>query len=295
MPIQFTCPHCQKTTTVADQYAGQTGPCQMCGQTITIPIAGGMPQKQLNAPPAHRSGGGGVAIVAIVLGVGFVLLLGCGGILAAMLFPAIRSSQVAAQRINSSNNLRMLAIALHNYQAAYDTFPPASIPDENGTPRTSWRASLLPYVEQVPLAEQYSFNHSWDSVENSFVQSIDIPSYHSPLSNEPATNTNYFLVTGPGTMFEDGRAPRLRDIRDGTSNTLLLVEVEGMNTHWAEPRDITYDELVQWMDSGQVSPSVGGVNAAMADGSSRFIPLDIDRQQLKAMTTHAGGEPVMLP
>ena len=40
MTIEFTCPYCGRTTSVASQYAGQTGPCRQCGQTITIPTAG---------------------------------------------------------------------------------------------------------------------------------------------------------------------------------------------------------------------------------------------------------------
>jgi len=37
MAIDFTCPFCGHTTSVASQYAGQSGPCRQCGQTITIP------------------------------------------------------------------------------------------------------------------------------------------------------------------------------------------------------------------------------------------------------------------
>lgn len=37
MPIDFTCPHCGLATSVSDEYAGQTGPCARCGQSITIP------------------------------------------------------------------------------------------------------------------------------------------------------------------------------------------------------------------------------------------------------------------
>ena len=40
MPINFTCPHCGATTDVADQYAGQSGPCAHCGKTITVPLPG---------------------------------------------------------------------------------------------------------------------------------------------------------------------------------------------------------------------------------------------------------------
>jgi len=37
MPIDFTCPHCGKSTSVAEEYAGLTGPCVGCGKTVTIP------------------------------------------------------------------------------------------------------------------------------------------------------------------------------------------------------------------------------------------------------------------
>ena len=37
MPILFTCPHCGRQTHVADEYAGQSGPCAACGKTITVP------------------------------------------------------------------------------------------------------------------------------------------------------------------------------------------------------------------------------------------------------------------
>ena len=36
MPIQFTCPHCGAATNVADEYAGRSGPCAQCGETITV-------------------------------------------------------------------------------------------------------------------------------------------------------------------------------------------------------------------------------------------------------------------
>jgi hypothetical protein len=37
MPINFICPHCGRTSMVADEYAGQSGPCAGCGKTITVP------------------------------------------------------------------------------------------------------------------------------------------------------------------------------------------------------------------------------------------------------------------
>ncbi len=56
MPIQFTCPHCGVRTQVGDQFAGQTGPCRQCGQTVTLPHPGAAlgPGLQVSCP---RCGG----------------------------------------------------------------------------------------------------------------------------------------------------------------------------------------------------------------------------------------------
>ena len=66
MPISYSCPHCGKQYSVADQYAGQTGPCASCNKPITIPLPGvtagyGPP------PPASPGGGGGMAVVSIAI------------------------------------------------------------------------------------------------------------------------------------------------------------------------------------------------------------------------------------
>ena len=62
MPISYSCPHCGKQFSVADQYAGQSGPCAACGQTITIPY--GMPgAANVYAPkPSKGSSGASIAV-----------------------------------------------------------------------------------------------------------------------------------------------------------------------------------------------------------------------------------------
>ena len=89
MPIAYSCPHCGKQSTVADQYAGQSGPCAACGKQITIP---GAPVK-LNYAPAAAAAGGGLAVVAIAA---VVLLVLCGGVGAALLLPAVQAARESA-------------------------------------------------------------------------------------------------------------------------------------------------------------------------------------------------------
>jgi hypothetical protein len=90
MPIDFTCPHCGKQTTVADQFAGRTGPCAGCGQTITIPTAAVAPAFTDAGPaPLPKSSSNRWLIPLIVIAATIAPLLICGGLLAALLLPAI--------------------------------------------------------------------------------------------------------------------------------------------------------------------------------------------------------------
>src|SRR5439155_8958659 len=136
--------------------AGQTGPCAACGKPITIPLAGG---GYAYAPQAAATGGSGMVIVVIGI-VGCLLV--CGGILVALLLPAVQAAREAARRMQSQNNLKQIGLALHNYHATYQTFPPAVVTDENGKPLYSGRVLLLPFMEQEALYNDFDRTQAWD-------------------------------------------------------------------------------------------------------------------------------------
>src|SRR5687767_8457269 len=131
MPIAYTCPHCGKQYSVAEQYAGQTGPCAACNKPITVPLTGPLVGPGAYGPrPSSGATGGVVAVIVAVV----ILLLVCPGILIALLLPALQSSREAARRMASSNNLKQLGIAIHNYHDVYNEFPPAVVKDASGKP-----------------------------------------------------------------------------------------------------------------------------------------------------------------
>src|SRR5262249_29037695 len=107
MPIAYTCPHCGKQFSVAEQYAGQTGPCASCGQSITIPPAPPLPGyaygPAATVAPARRTNSG-VQIAAIIAG---VLAVPCIlGLIARGLMPAVHVTREASQRMQAQNQLR---------------------------------------------------------------------------------------------------------------------------------------------------------------------------------------------
>ena len=98
MPIPFTCPHCGVTTEVADEYAGQTGPCASCGKTITVPPIGG----RMGRASAEHCG------LTLVF-VGFALAALVAMLLVAPAFQGVRKGR----RSPCSNNLKQIGLALH--------------------------------------------------------------------------------------------------------------------------------------------------------------------------------------
>ena len=113
MPIDFTCPHCGTKTNVADQYAGQSGPCTQCGQTVTVPYPAG---SATYAAPPRRMSGPALALVIVVCVLGVTVV--CGGILAALLLPAVGAARSSARRSACLNNMKQISLALITYENA---------------------------------------------------------------------------------------------------------------------------------------------------------------------------------
>ena len=93
----------------------------------------------------------------------------------------------------------------------------------------------------------------------------------------------------PKTLFANpARKASLAEIKDGTANTLLVVEA-ATAVPWTKPDDLPYEP-------GRPLPMLGGIfhdgfQAVMADGrSSRFLPKKIPPETIRAMITHQGAE-----
>ena len=295
MPINFTCPHCGAQSLVADQYAGQTGPCSKCGQMVTVPGASGVGGDYV-PPPRSSSGTSGWTIAAIILGILLAGAVVCGGVFFALLFPAIQGAREAARRVQSSNNLKQIGLGMLHYHDTTKRFPPPYVADDDGKPMHSWRVLLLPFMEHQALYEKYNMDEPWDGPNNSGLASMAMSIYQSPTAENTGSTADYLVVTGPETIFDPDRQTTMADIIDGTSNTIMVVESTGSNIHWMEPRDLKFDEL-DFSVNGPAGNSIRsgnaqGANVLMADASVRFLNTDVAPEILRAMLTKAGGEMV---
>lgn len=242
-----------------------------------------------NFPPP-RSGTNVWMIIALCM---IPMFLVCSGVLVGLLLPAVQAAREAARRMQCSNNLKQIALALHNYHDANRCFPPAYTIDENGQKLHSWRTLLLPYLEQNGIYQQIDLSKPWNDPVNAHLSQLDMPVYRCPSSPVAPGMTTYQVVLDTNGIFPGATSVSMREITDGTSNTLAVVESTAAKAvPWMEPTDL---DLTTYLSDSQGQTShTGGSQVAFADGSVQFIAKSLDDGTRKALITKDSGEPAMI-
>jgi prepilin-type processing-associated H-X9-DG protein len=198
-----------------------------------------------------------IAIIAILIG---------------LLLPAVQKIREAAARVSCTNNLKQLGLGLHNYHSHRGGFPPAEqdLPHYAGgptLPKLSWVPYLMPYIEQDNLQKRYRMDRDWQDKTNDGVAPftgssagpnqvpIKLLVCPSAPSGRVAANsrgvTDYAppnQIGRPNPFYTAYTMPpadptrigilgynverAVSEIRDGTSNTLMLAEDAGRNQWW---------------------------------------------------------------
>ncbi|QDT64235.1 DUF1559 domain-containing protein [Calycomorphotria hydatis] len=183
-------------------------------------------------------------------------------ILIALLLPAVQQAREAARRSQCKNNLKQLGLAIHNYHDSYRMFPGAVYPQNAAGADWSWGTMILPFMEQAPLYKNMNVGGRdcgtfiTAATANPDIDTLAIATYRCPSDPGPDQNTarqlnatdtpnsNYVGSNGVGQnvntvdangvfvfgRFETGGSSNkqnriaIRDITDGTSNTIAMGE-----------------------------------------------------------------------
>ncbi|RPI90972.1 MAG: DUF1559 domain-containing protein [Planctomycetaceae bacterium] len=267
------------------------------------------------------------------------------GVLVSLLLPAVQQAREAARRTQCSNNLKQIGLALHNYHDTFNLFPNSETGGTGTLARASAFAAILPHIDQANMFSLYDFSRGNADPVNLQVVSQRIPTYLCPSAPMPrpvpilgcdANNRapgTYAFSTGSGDpwgTFASG-APHngaivntgsgttgMRDIRDGTSQTLLAGEsawnfadylftsgpcagqVRWGFSYWASPYPLAtafttqapFNPKSHSGDPGRLSrfrsEHTGVVNFLFCDGSVKFLSENINQVVLDALGTRAG-------
>ncbi|MFO0826440.1 MAG: DUF1559 domain-containing protein [Gemmataceae bacterium] len=184
-----------------------------------------------------------IAIIAVLIG---------------LLLPAVQKVREAAARMQCSNNLKQLGLAIHNHESTYQCFPSSIRPNGSTTlPRVSWLIPTLAYIEQDNLRKNYDTTQTWGSTTNQAITSqkikiLQCPSGLNPdrKDGDPQTGTwnivavtDYAASTGVSSLATNvnttgqnqlgilakNQSPgtKISAVTDGLSNTIMITESAG--------------------------------------------------------------------
>ncbi len=197
-----------------------------------------------------------------------------------------------AARSQSTNNMKQIALAMHNYLSQHGSFPPAYTVDKAGKPLLSWRVLVLPFLEQDALYKEFHLDEPWDSDHNRALIDRMPAVYRCPAARTlkaDAGKTTYLTPRGTATIFPGSEGVKIQKITDGTSNTIMLVDAaDDRAVVWTRPDDWNVDPKLDM--KGIFGHFPGGTILGFADGSVRFIKETVELGVFEKLITKDGGE-----
>jgi prepilin-type N-terminal cleavage/methylation domain-containing protein len=220
-----------------------------------------------------------IAIIAILIG---------------LLLPAVQKVREAAARVSCQNNLKQLGLALHSYHGAYKVLPGLGGPGGTGF---SAQAQALPFIEQENLQKLIDFTQplflgvgpkrTLNPVHAPAARTV-VATFLCPADGQEPLFTNFYAATLAGTsyvvnagtglgpnasirfptdgVFWTGSRVKLTDIRDGTSNTLLMSQTllgEGISKTGPLP-PWPYRQIAN-LSAGRPVPGAAGITPPLTE------------------------------
>ena len=215
--------------------------------------------------------------------------------LRSMFGAAINASMETNRRKERISQFKQLALGILNYSDVNRHLPAvAAICDKDGKPLLSWRVAILPYIEQQPLYDAFHLDEPWDSPHNRTLiekmPTMFVDSDPKLGQLRRAGKTMFQVPAGPETMFFNNEGATFKDIKDGISNTIMIVEVDPAHAvEWTKPADWEVD--LKNPAQGVERPDRDFFTAAYADGHVEIItPKKASEKRLRAQFTRAGRE-----
>lgn len=214
----------------------------------------------------------------------------------------------AAMESRTRTHLKQIGLAFHNFHSAYRKIPASAgrkegstgVPSGKETYPFSWRVALLPFLEQQELFEQYRFDEPWDSEHNLTLVPKMPEVYRSPFGDtlpgdgedgggeSESGQTHYMGFAGELSALGRSVGNPFSAFRDGTSNTLLVVESQA-SVPWTKPEDLPYETAE---DAKRAKPFPGQpLRYLGADGAVHSMD-PVDWEELAKWITRDGREVV---
>jgi hypothetical protein len=215
--------------------------------------------------------------------------------LVGLLKPALTAARQDTSHRLSRNNLKQFGLAMHNFHDAYGSFPPTASYDDNGKKLLSWRVFLLPFLGQGKIYQQFHLDEPWDSEHNRKLIPKMPAIYRNPFAESGGKGkTSYLALVGKEgkqflTVFSGKAGVPIREVTDGTSNTIMIIEVAPeFAVPWTKPQDLQIDFKNPL--KGIFGKKTEHTRALFCDGSVHTLPKDINLKTLRVIFTRKAGD-----
>jgi hypothetical protein len=195
---------------------------------------------------------------------------------------------IDSDRARSQSNLRQIGAAIHKYHQFYQHLPSAAVYGKDGRPLLSWRVAILPHLGEEARYKEFKLDEPWDSPHNKPLLAKMPQVYRAPGLKTAEPNVTFYQVfAGEGCVFDGQLQITYRDISDGTSSTLMVIEA-GEPVPWTSPKDLTFDPQKD-------IPAVGGIfggdfHFLAVDGAVHSAKRGPDPKKLRAVIRRDSGE-----
>jgi hypothetical protein len=183
-------------------------------------------------------------------------------------------------------------LGMHNYHDAHRSFPPGKkARDKDGKSGLSWRVHILPYVDEMKLYRQFHLDEPWDSPHNKKLIAKMPHIYASGRHGIKPGHTTFLAPVGEDTVAGQKEPVSIRMMTDGTTNTVMVVEVKPeWAVPWTAPDDYTFDPKDP--ARGLEVNSDDAVTTALGDGSVHFVRASIKPELWLWLFQKSDGKPI---
>jgi prepilin-type N-terminal cleavage/methylation domain-containing protein/prepilin-type processing-associated H-X9-DG protein len=171
-----------------------------------------------------------------------IIVVGVISVLISLLLPAVQAAREVARRMQCTNNLLQIGIAMENYAGPNRVYPPGVVDGRgpvNNEPtgyRFGWAARILPFLEQRNVYNRLNFDLGAFADENQTAAGMRINGYLCPSSSYHENAMHYagchhdaektIGADDHGVLFLNSRVAR-SDLADGPAFTIFVGEVRG--------------------------------------------------------------------
>ena len=197
-----------------------------------------------------------------------------------------------ARKCECKNQLKMSAILLNNHVDTYGTLPLAALKNEEGELVLSWRVVVEDHnFYDVDFEKHMDFLLPWNDPDNAAFLNNYGAMFQCSTRKTPADwetierITDFIAVTGPGTMWPEEGGREWPDA-NAEHQPILIVEWPESDIHWAEPRDVTMEEFLDWFRKPVKERNRTHRDCILyVDTASEVgeIPLDADPEEVRRM------------